>query len=482
MCSMAPFFHRLERLLLFCILAYAALLAILGRRYARGVKGSADFFVAGRDLSSPLLFGTFLAANLGAGTTVGAAEFGYRSGLSAWWWVGSAGLGSLVLAFFVGPKIHQLAAHHNLYTVGDYLELRYSRAVRLLMAGLLWIGSLAILAGQLIAMGVVLDVAAGLPHALGVGLGGLIVTVYFASGGLWGSARINLLQVAVKVIGFCVAVPWALYAIGGWDGLGEQIASTAADPVAYQSITGIGAAGIARYAVILVPAFFVSPGLLQKLYGARDATVVRRAVGTQGVVLLLYSILPVLLGMIAFAHWPELENPDLALPKLMAERMPAAIGGLMLAAIFSAEISSADAVLFMLSTSVARDLVQPLSGGRLDDAGLLRVARLAAVGAGIAGVALALQIDSILSALTIFYSLLTVTLFVPLLGGLYLRRPTASAALAAMTAAIGVTLAAHAATAGAGWGILTPSAAGIVLGGVVYLLFAYGRRGARSTA
>ena len=457
-------------MLLACILAYAALLAALGLRYRRGVRGPDDFFVAGRDLSAPLLFSTFLAANLGAGTTVGAAEFGYRSGLSAWWWVGSAGLGSLVLAFGVGPRIRKLAGRYNLYTVGDYLELRYSRAVRMLAASLLWLGSLAILAGQLIAMGAVLEAAAGLPFAWGVALGGAIVTVYFTAGGLWGSARINMLQVTVKLIAFGLATPWALNSVGGWSGLSARLAETAPDPASYVSLFGIGAEGIMRYAVILVPAFFVSPGLLQKLYGARDERVVRRAVGWQGALLLLYSFFPVLLGMIAFATLPTLDNPAIALPSLMADSMPAALGGLMLAAVFSAEISSADAVLFMLSTSVARDLAQPLAGGRMTSDALLRVTRLTAVVAGAAGVGLALWLESILAALTIFYSLLTVTLFVPLLGGLYARRPGTAAALGAMISGVGATLAAHAATAGQGWGVVTPPAAGILVGAAFYAL------------
>src|SRR3954464_15765395 len=99
---------------------------------SRAVRGSADFFVAGRALSAPLLFSTILAANIGAGTTIGAAGGGgcsrrragaagvaYRDGISAWWWNGAAAIGSLALAFIVGPRIWRIAARANLYTVGD---------------------------------------------------------------------------------------------------------------------------------------------------------------------------------------------------------------------------------------------------------------------------------------------------------------------------------------------------------------------------
>ena len=300
-----------------------------------------------------MLFSTFLAANLGAGSTVGVAGFGYADGLSAWWWVASAGFGSLALAFFIGPRIYRIAAKHNLYTVGDYLELRYSRQVRLLMAVLLWLGSLAILAGQLIALGFILNVVAGVPAGWGMVLGGVIVTLYFTAGGLLSTTWVNLVQVCVKAIGFGLALPWALTNVAGWEDIQAAAArATTVNAETYLSPFGIGIDGIFGYAIILIPSFFVSPGLIQKLYGAKDEQTVRRGVGLQGLVLLVYSAFPVLLGMVAFVRFPGLENPELALPTLLAEGFPVWLGALMLAALFSAEVSSADAVLFMLSTSV----------------------------------------------------------------------------------------------------------------------------------
>ena len=69
-----------------------------------------------------------LAANIGAGSTVGAAGLAYRDGLSAWWWVGSAGLGSLVFAVLRSAAFVELAKDHDFYTTGDYLEFRYGPA------------------------------------------------------------------------------------------------------------------------------------------------------------------------------------------------------------------------------------------------------------------------------------------------------------------------------------------------------------------
>jgi len=170
---------------------------LLGLWSARLVHGSGDFFVAGRKLGSGLIFTTMIAANIGAGSTVGAAGLAYRDGLSAWWWVGSAGLGSLVFAFWVAPRLWRVATDHNFYTTGDYLEYRYGTAVRCAAATLVGLGTLALLAGQLIAGAAILNVLTGIPRWAGALVGGGIMTIYFTAGGLAGSARVNILQLAV---------------------------------------------------------------------------------------------------------------------------------------------------------------------------------------------------------------------------------------------------------------------------------------------
>ena len=156
-----------------------------------------------------------LAANIGSGATVGVAGLAYRDGLSAWWWSGSAGLASLVLAFWVGPRIWTLARQHGFYTTGDFLEFRYGPAVRAVVSVLLLLGSVAILAGQLIAGAAILNVVAGAPRWVGSLVGGAIMTIYFTAGGLLGTAMVNTVQLVVMVAGFVVALPFALEAAGG---------------------------------------------------------------------------------------------------------------------------------------------------------------------------------------------------------------------------------------------------------------------------
>jgi SSS family solute:Na+ symporter len=422
---------------LFFLLLYSAVLVGLGLWIGRRVKAASTFFVAGRSLGPVLLFATVLAANIGAGSTVGAAGLGYRDGLAAWWWVGSAGIGTLLLAGWIGPRIWRLAKEHDLYTVGDYLELRYGPSVRAIVAALLWLATLAILAGQLIAFAWILEVVADVPKWAGCLIAGGVMTIYFTAGGLLTSAWVNLVELVVLVVGFGIALPWALSAAGGW----EAVVAAAPTEPDYFGFWKSGRSGVV-YIALLVPAFIISPGLIQKVYGARDERTVRLGVGLAGVALLVFAAVPPLLGIIAHALAPNLANHELALPTVLTLGLPPAIGAIGLAAVFSAEVSSADAILFMLSTSLSEDLYKRFVKPEASDREVLRVARWAAVLGGGTAVALALGLPSVIGALSVFYTLLGVSLFVPLVAGLYSRRPGPPEALAAIGVGVAVVVAA----------------------------------------
>jgi len=434
---------------------YALALMALGLWLGRRVRGSSDFFVAGRRLGPGLIFSTMLAANIGAGSTVGATAEGYRNGLAAWWWVGSAAIGSTILAFTVGPAIRRIAERHQLNTVGDFLEFRYDRRVRATISGVLWIGSIFILASQLIGLGWILNVVANVPAAIGCAVGGVVVTAYFAAGGLLTSARVNVVQLAVKMTGFAIAVPLVWNAANGWTGIG---AARDVDPGYWQLWRPDVSLG---FLIAYAPAFIVSPGLLQKVFGARDDRAVRTGVGLNAVGLFLYAGVPVVLGIAARVLYGPLADSQQALPTVLVRPLPALVGALGIAAVFSAEISAADAVLLMLTTSLSQDLYKRFLAPHADDARVLSVARWATLVSGALGVALAITSASIVQVLTIFYTLLTVTLFVPVVAGLYSPATKTVDALASIWTGVAAMAIIYVLTDGAGWGLVTPAAGGL---------------------
>jgi len=76
--------------------------------------------------------------------------------MSAWWWVAPRASARFLLSQFLGPKLWKIAKANNLSTLQDYLEFRYGKAVKAVISMLFWLGALAILAGQLIAISTIL--------------------------------------------------------------------------------------------------------------------------------------------------------------------------------------------------------------------------------------------------------------------------------------------------------------------------------------
>ena len=413
---------------LILLIVYSIGIVSFGVWTARFIRGSSDFFVASRSLGPGLILASMLAANIGAGSTVGVAGLAYRDGISAWWWVGSAGMGSLVFAYLVAPRLWRLATAHNFYTTCDYLEYRYGPSVRALVAFSTCIGSLALLAGQLIAGAAILNVITGAPRWVGALVGAAVMTIYFVAGGLLGSAWVNSIQLVVMLVGFLVAVPFVVNSVGGLPGLVESPAPAWFGDFFYSAGPGSGWMMFFLFA----PSFIISPGLIQKAYGARSERALSTGVALNALMLMLFAFIPTMLGMAAAVSMPGITDQNAVLPTLLMAGLPAWLGALALAAVFSTEVDTCDAVLFMLSTTVSKDIYLRVINPQASDAQLLRVARGAAIAGGAAGVVLSVLLATVVSALTIFYSIIVVSLFVPILGGLYTHRASTPEALASI--------------------------------------------------
>jgi SSS family solute:Na+ symporter len=447
-------------LLFVLLVAYSVALVVVGSWIGRHVRQCSDYFIAGRSLGPGLVFATFLAANIGAGSTVGATGLAYQDGLAAWWWNGSAGIGSLVLAFWVGPRLWRQAQQLGFLTIGDFLESHYGRAVRGLAAAIVWAGSFLILCSQFRGAAEVLERVGGISLGLGALITSVVTVAYFVAGGLRSAAWVNTIQLTIKIAGFAIAAPLAANAAGAQLSFDGETSFWRGASVGWPTL------------FLLAPAFFLSPGLIQKAYGAKDASVLKRGVAWNGVALLAFAWLPVLIGLAARVLHPGLPRPEMALPMVLTTNVPPVVGGLGLAAVFSAELSAADAVLFMLATSGARDIYRTFLRPNASDADVLSVARILAIFGAVAGFALTFVLDSVGSALTLFYQLMVVTLFAPILGGLFLPRASHWSALAAMIVGVFTLITVHIATGGVGYGWAAPHFLGLITSGITYLVLA----------
>ena len=266
------------------------------------------------------------------------------------------------------------------------------------------------------------------------------MTIYFAAGGLLGSAWVNSLQLVVMLAGFLLALPVVLGNAGGVSGVMQAPdAPPFFDTFFHSSGPGSGW----MFLVLTAPSFLISPGLIQKAYSARSERALKLGIGLNAAVLMLFSFIPVIFGMAARTAVPGIASPNDVLPAFLMAALPAWLGALALSAVFSTEVDTCDTILFMLSTAISNDVYKRHFNPHASDAQLLRVARIAAAAGGASGVVLSLVVGTVLGAVTIFYQVMVVTFFVPIVGGLYVRGMHARAAVASIVAGLAGLLAAH---------------------------------------
>jgi SSS family solute:Na+ symporter len=263
--------------------------------------------------------------------------------------------------------------------------------------------------------------------------------------------------------GFLVALPVAVEHVGGMAALIAPNRPPWFGDFFYSAGPGSGWTLL----FLTFPAFVVSPGLIQKAYGAVNERALVRGITLNAIALLLFAFVPTLLGMAARTANFGITDPNAVLPTVLLTQLPAWLGALALSAVFSTEVDTCDAVLFMLSTTLSQDLYKRHINPQADDRQLLRVARATSVAGGALGVVLSVYLATVVQALTIFYSLLGVTLFVPVLGGLFTRRTGEPEALAAIaTGVLTLFIVGFVLPARPGW--LDPNLTGIVAGAIAF--------------
>jgi SSS family solute:Na+ symporter len=394
---------------LFVVLIYAAAMLILGYFGMRKAKTNEDYLVAGRNLGPSLYMGTMAATVLGGASTVGTVRLGYVHGISGFWLCAALGCGIVALNLFLAKPLLKL----KVFTVTQVLEKRYNPMARTASASIMLAYALMIGVTSILAIGTVLQVLFGLPFWMSVILGGGVVVIYSAIGGMWSLTLTDIVQFGIQTVGLMfLLLPICLYRVGGWDQLVAQL------PAASFSFTSIGFFGI-----------LIGQDIWQRVFTARSEKVAKYAGTTAGIYCIIYGLVCALIGMAAHVLIPDLDNVNNAFAAIVKVSLPDGIRGLVIAAALAAMMSTASAGLLAASTTLTEDLLPKLRGGKPSSLGINRLFTLLT---GIAVLGIALVVNDVISALTLAYNLLVGGMLIPLMGAIFWKRATTAGAIASM--------------------------------------------------
>ncbi|HEY0498405.1 MAG TPA: sodium:solute symporter [Kutzneria sp.] len=398
------------------IAAYVLGMVGVGWWGLRRATTRSDYLVAGRRLGWAMYSGTMSAVVLGGASTIGGIALGYQFGISGAWLVFTIGLGILALSAFFARRIVRL----RVYTVPEMLDLRYGGSTSIVSGVVMWGYTLMLSVTSTIAYATVFEVLFGLPKAGGVVIGGVIVVLYSALGGMWSITMTDIVQFVVKTVGILlVLLPTALVAVGGFGGLHARL------PAGFFDVGSIGTGRIVTYLLIYVFGLLIGQDIWQRVFTARTPRVATAGGLTSGLYCVVYAIAGALIGSAAKVLYPNLPNPDAAFATIVTGLLPAGLRGLVLAAALAAMMSTASGALIACSTVAQNDILR--RGG-------VRANRIATLALGVVVILVAIIVDDVVAALTVAYNLLVGGLLVAIIGGLLWKRGTRVGAMASMIA------------------------------------------------
>ena len=320
-------------------------------------QNSTNFFLGGRMIKWPVIGASLFATNIGAEHLVGLSGDSYRYGLSA----GSVELTCAITLGFGCAILFPYYIKNKIYTIPEFLEIRYNRRARTFFSGLMLVISIMTkLAFTLFAGALVLKSIVGWNIMTTVLLIGIAVAIFTMIGGFTAVAYTDAIQVIIMIGGAAIMLFFGLDKVGGWNGLMTKVPEMMKigkpfdDPV--YPFWGILAtafyAGIFYWGIdqVNVQRVLAAPDLKNARWGSMFA-----------IFLKLFPIFIFALpGVIAFALIPgELQGDATkqTFVLLLNKLLPTGFRGLLLASLMAALITSLIAVLNSVSTLVVRDFI-----------------------------------------------------------------------------------------------------------------------------
>lgn len=385
-------------------------IGVASRKKARGVD---DFFVAGRKGSSLLITGSLLATIVGGSATVGMAGLGFTQGLTGAWWLLVGSIGLVVLGLFFAEKVRKF----GLYTLPELVGKQYDSRMALAASVLIVIAWMGIIAGQIVAVGKILSVLGIGSPILWMVLFSIVFIVYTVVGGQYAVIRTDTLQAVIIFAGIFGGLALLLSRLGGLSGL---ISSLSPEQFAFPLSSQFGAKELITFLLLVGLTYVVGPDMYSRLFCAKDSKTARVSVFWTALLIIPFAFCITLIGMGASALFPQI-SPEQAFPTVINEVFSPLLGGIVLAALLCAVMSSADTCLLTASTILTVDIVGRFKPS-LSQRKILSLSRWGIVVLGLGSLALALALKGVINALLFAYTIYTCGLILPVIAGFYKNR------------------------------------------------------------
>lgn len=317
-----------------------------------------EYFLGGREMGGFILAMTMIATYGSASSFIGGPGVAYTKGLG---WVLLA-MAQLPAGYFVlmvlGKKFAIIARRFETITLIDFLRIRYKSHFVVIMSAIAIIVFLfSSMAAQWVGGARLIESLTGLTYTASLLIFATAVLIYVIIGGFRAVALTDAVQGSVMVIGTVILLIGTIIAGGGIDNIMSSL--VAENP---NLVSPFGASGeltplyVSTFWLLIGVGVVGLPQIAVRAMSYKDSKSMHRAIliGTVAIGTIMFGMH--LIGVLARPVLPGIEIGDKVMPLLSLEVLPPLLAGIVLAAPMAATMSTVNALLILVSSTVVKDI------------------------------------------------------------------------------------------------------------------------------
>ena len=320
-----------------------------------------DYFVGGKRLGPIITSISYSASNSSAWTLLGVSGIAFSQGISTLWLVVGVIGGMFTSWLKVAPSIYEITKKKKLITIPQLIADGYHDSERrniLIASSFIIIFSFTFyIASQFQGAGNALNDTFGLSIVESILLSAFVIYIYTYLGGYLAVSITDTIQGFLMAFTALIMPLMAISNIGGFTQLFEKLSMASSDFLSFSAGNiGLSAFGLIVGHLGIGMGYFGQPHLLSRFISAKDLKTLEKS---RIYALIWFCIVFTgmwLLGIAGHFMIEDLSNNENIFFRISNEVFHPAIQGVLLAAVISAIMSTADSQILVCSSSISIDL------------------------------------------------------------------------------------------------------------------------------
>ena len=399
-----------------------------------------EYFLGGRELGGFVLAMTMIATYGSASSFIGGPGVAYTKGLG---WV-LLSMAQLPTGYFVlmvlGKKFAIIARKNNYVTIIDFLKDRYQSKVIVLISALsIIIFLFSSMTAQWIGGARLIESLTGLAYTPSLFIFAVSVLVYVIIGGFRAVALSDTVQGMIMLIGTIILLVGTIIAGGGLSNIMSELVAINPNLISpfgsEQELTPIY---VSSFWILVGVGVIGLPQIAVRAMSYKDSKAMHKAIiiGTLVIGTIMFGMH--LIGVLARAVIPGIEIGDKVMPTLTLEVLPPLLAGIVLSAPMAAIMSTVNALLILVSSTVVKDIYLNFIKPDAAEKQIKRTSLIVTTVIGLAVLLFALNPPDLLVWLNLFsFGGLESVFIWPIVFGLYWSRGNKYGAIASMVVGMG---------------------------------------------